>query len=136
MKHETNPFNKSFYIGKRSRYIPVEGLSGVTDEGEIVRDNVYIKREQVYDKRKFAKWYIDAMDCSSTWTINGWRVFKILTVELGVKVDYVWMIWKKDYGISRSGFSRGMKELIETDVLAKSEQNGKYWINLNVVNRG
>lgn len=136
MKHEENPFNKQSYIGRRSRYIPVEGLFGVTDDGEKIRDNVFIKREQIYDKKKFAKLYIDNIHKLYPISINGWKVFIIIVMEMGVKVDYLWITWKKEYGISRSGFSRGIKDLLDVEMIAKSEQKGKYWINLNFVNRG
>ena len=57
----TNPFQSMLHIGTRTRYVPVEGLKGVSDEGEMVSDNVYIKREQKYDRRKFGKLYIYAL---------------------------------------------------------------------------
>lgn len=136
MIYKENPFQVKFYVGKRNRYIPVDGLVGVADGGEMVRDKVYIKREQIYDKKKFAKIYIDGLLDLKKLTVNGFRVFIIAICEMQVSKDYVWIVWSKDYGITRSSMSRGIKELQDNGFLACSEQRGKYWINQNYANRG
>lgn len=136
MIYKENPFQVKFYVGKRNRYIPVDGLVGVADGGEMVRDKVYIKREQIYDKKKFAKIYIDGLLDLKKLTINGFRVFIIAICEMQVGKDYVWIVWSEDYGITRSSMSRGVKELQDSGFLACSEQRGKYWINQNYANRG
>jgi hypothetical protein len=140
MKHKESPFDRERYIGTRSRYVSVEGVSGVTNEGELIRDNVFIKREERYDKKKFVKFYVEEMTCLASLNFAGIIMFIILVNEMDYGKSYIWLSWsegyEKEYKISRTRFSRGVKELCNSNILAKSEQIGKYWINLNIVNRG
>jgi len=136
MEYEKNPFEMEFFIGKKSRYIPVDGLVGVADGGEMVRDKVYIKREQIYDKKKFIKFYLHSRDILLKLNASGCVALFILLGEISMGKDYVWMVWCSDYEVGRSAFSKGVANLINAGMLAKSNQRGKYWINLNVLNRG
>ncbi len=123
-------------IGTRTRYVPVEGLKGVSDEGEMVRDSVYIKREQKYDRRKFGKLYIDALYELDGMSINGWRLFIRLLNVMEVGKDYVYLSWSNDSGIKKDAYRRGLNELLDKSVLAKTDLPYKFWVNTSILNRG
>lgn len=132
----TNPFQSMLHIGTRTRYVPVEGLKGVSDEGEMVRDNVYIKREQKYDRRKFGKLYIDALYELDGMGTNGWRLFIRLLNVMEVGKDYVYLSWGNDSGIKKDAYRRGLNELLDKNVLAKTDLPYKFWVNTSILNRG
>ena len=124
------------HIGTRTRYVPVEGLNGVSDEGEMVRDNIYIKREQKYDRRKFGKLYIDALYELDGMGTNGWRLFIRLLNVMEVGKDYVYLSWADDSGIKKDAYRRGLNELLDKNVLAKTDLPYKFWVNTSILNRG
>jgi len=124
------------HLGTRTRYVPVEGLKGVSDEGEMVRDNVYIKREQKYDRRKFGKLYIDALYELDGMGLNGWRLFIRLLNVMEVGKDYVYLSWSNDSGIKKDAYRRGLNELLDKNVLAKTDLPYKFWVNTSILNRG
>jgi len=132
----TNPFQSMLHLGTRTRYVPVEGLKGVSDEGEMVRDNVYIKREQKYDRRKFGKLYIDALYELDGMGLNGWRLFIRLLNVMEVGKDYVYLSWSDDSGIKKDAYRRGLNELLDKNVLAKTDLPYKFWVNTSILNRG
>jgi len=132
----TNPFQSMLHLGTRTRYVPVEGLKGVSDEGEMVRDNVYIKREQKYDRRKFGKLYIDALYELDGMGLNGWRLFIRLLNVMEVGKDYVYLSWSNDSGIKKDAYRRGLNELLDKNVLAKTDLPYKFWVNTSILNRG
>lgn len=131
-----NPFRGFLEIGTKTRYVPVEGLRGVSDDGEMVRDNIFVKREQKYDRRKFAKLYVDAMLELDSFGLAGWRMFIYLVSIMEVGKDSVYLVYCDESKMTKSMFRRGMKELLEANVLAKSEMPYKYWVNHAIVNRG
>lgn len=133
---QTNPFQSMLHLGTRTRYVPVEGLKGVSDEGEMVRDNVYIKREQKYDRRKFGKLYIDALYELDGMGLNGWRLFIRLLNVMEVGKDYVYLSWSDDSGIKKDAYRRGLNELLDKNVLAKTDLPYKFWVNTSILNRG
>ena len=124
------------HIVTLTRYVPVEGLKGVSDEGEMVRDNVYIKREQKYDRRKFGKLYIDALYELDGMGTNGWRLFIRLLNVMEVGKDYVYLSWGNDSGIKKDAYRRGLNELLDKNVLAKTDLPYKFWVNTSILNRG
>ncbi len=131
-----NPFHSMLQIGTRTRYVPVEGVKGVSDEGEIVRDSVYIKREQKYDRRKFGKLYIDALYELDGMSINGWRLFVRLLSAMEVGKDFVYLSWTNDSGIKKDAYRRGLNELLDKSVLAKTDLPYKFWVNTSILNLG
>jgi hypothetical protein len=135
-EYDKNPFEKEVFIGKRNRYIAIDGLVGVADGGEMVRDKVYIKREQLYDKKKFIKLYVHESDFLSNMNTAGRIILTLLLKELTMGNNYVWMVWYSDYGVSRSTFSKGISNLVKVGLLAKSNSRGKYWLNQNILNQG
>ena len=130
--YSQNPFGYNREVGKRTRYISVDGVRGVSDDGEVIRDKMFIGREEMYDRKKFAKLYIENIPIMN---VAEYRVFFIIAKELVVKKDYVLLIWDDGMGISKQSFHRGKHLLCKRGVIAKSNIPYKYWVNRNIISR-
>jgi len=133
---KNNPFKSGIQVGTRTKYVSVDGLVGLADGGELVRDAVYIKREQKYDKRKFVKLYVGALLEISELGINGFKMIMKVMSEMDVGKDYVYLAWTDGCGVSKSSFRRGVNELLDKSILAKSDFPCKYWVDTSMFNRG
>lgn len=89
---------------------------------------------QEVDSTKFIKLFVNGVKALAELSNAGTRVFELLYIEMqnNIGKDQIYLSYSgldKTDNVSRSTFSRGVKELIEKKFIAAMPAIGCYWIN-------
>lgn len=93
------------------------------------------------DSAKFIKLFVNGVRALAELSNSGARVFELLYIEMQQNIgkDIVYLSYSALYeeaGISRSTFSRGLKELIDKKFIAAAPAPAMYWINPDFIWNG
>ena len=138
-KYEKNPFvvelKDKMYLQPRANSIIAKGQSIVdTETGEIVQDSVLIGRRKYVDKSQFAKIYASEIGLLYELSRSAQKVFLYLikVMDYENKSIFRWKEIYKNYGTAY----RGIKELVENNIIAPCDIQNIYWINPTIVCKG
>lgn len=144
VKYETNPFivelKGKMFLQPRANTIVARGQKIVnTNTGEVIDEAVLLGRRKIVDKSQFAKLY--ASELSALYELS--KPAQTVFLYLAKVMDYdnkAYLNAEKDctkLGY-KSGLSvmRGVKELINKDILAPAIMQGWYWLNPIIVCKG
>lgn len=113
----------------------------VSETGEIMAPAGFHQIIDV-DKTQFVKLFINGVSQFKELTKSGHKVYEILyrIVQENVSQDKIYIHYdeefKEIYGISRSTFDRGMKEVLEKQFIAESTHPGLYFLNIDYMFNG
>lgn len=104
------------------------------DTGEVQTNIAGFWEAEEVDSTKFVKLFINGVKALAELTNAGTRVFELLYIELQNHIgkDEVYLSYtamEKTTSMSRTTFSRGVKELVEKKFIAPSVAPGKYYVN-------
>lgn len=139
IKYEKNPFimelKDKMYLQPRANSIIAKGQSIVdTDTGEIVQDSVLIGRRKYVDKSQFAKIYASEIGLLYELSKSAQKVFLYLikVMDYENKSIFRWKDIYKNYGTAY----KGIKELVQNNIIAPCDIQNIYWINPTIVCKG
>ncbi len=139
----TGEFNISMKSGKSSKTDDAIVVSSET--GEIISTGsfAFIKDELV-DKERFCKLYVDGVAAFSELGPAGKTVFKFIYNEISGlrgkdtdKVDINYLLvqrWKAD--LSKRTYERGMSDLLEKGVIFRTLSSDAYYVNVRFIFNG
>lgn len=138
-KFAHNPFmvelGGKMYIQPRANSIIAKGQNIVeTETGEIINEQVLIGRRKYVDKSAFAKLYASEIGLIYDLSKAAQKVFMCLTKHMDYdnKAYFRWQEIYKTYGSAY----RGLKELVENNIIAPSDMINVYWMNPTIVCKG
>jgi hypothetical protein len=153
VKHKTNPFLKDLVINKKSKQVRVTNGLGKEDNvlinqktGDEQQTNV-VTYKQV-DDAEFVKVFTANIGLTFNLKSAGIKSFNVLfwavqntaiqkdLVALDVLTLEDFIEANKNFKLSKATFYRGLKELVEAQIIAKSMRDGMYFINPNFVFNG
>lgn len=114
-------------------------VSGETGEVVASQSGFWWARE--VDTAQFVKLYINGVKAFSELTNAGTKVFEILYREMQKNIDkdrvlLSLMALEDDVKISKTTFTRGMRELMDKGFIAPTRVVGWYWLNPDYVFNG
>jgi hypothetical protein len=138
-KFESNPFmvelSGKMYIQPRANSIIAKGQNIIeTETGEVINEQVLIGRRKYVDKSSFAKLYASEIGLIYDLSKGAQKVFMCLTKHM----DYdnkAYFRWQEIYKTYASAY-RGLKELVENNIIAPSDMINVYWLNPTIVCKG
>ena len=139
IKYRNNPFvmelKDKMYLQPRANSIIAKGQSIVdTDTGEIINESVLIGRRKYVDKSQFAKIYASEIGVLYELSKSAQKVFLYLikVMDYENKSIFRWKEIYKNYGTAY----KGIKELVENNIIAPSDIQNIYWLNPTIVCKG
>jgi AraC-like DNA-binding protein len=142
--YEHNPFMSD--VGVKTKTRKVMSRKGdmmlvSSETGEIKSQIAGFWEAEEVDPTKFVKLFVNGVKALAELTNAGTRVFELLYTEMQEHVgkDVVYLSYSASataLNISRSTFSRGLKELIEKRFLAAQPGPGLYWVNPDFIWNG
>ena len=136
-RYETNPFvldlKGKMYLQPQPNTIIAKGENFInTETGELVSDQVFIGHKKVVDRTTFAKIYFseiatlfDLSNCAKNVLIYIGKTMRYDDkVEILPNLDYAKMGYK-----SRQSVEKGIRELIDKNIIAAGRSIGTYWVN-------
>lgn len=143
-RHKMNPYAmdpKAFDVGKKLQYIGKgDKFIAVIDKktGEIQTKGTVLGFRKFVDKQKFVKIYAGGIAALLNLSSAGKRIFAIIydQVQNHMNTDRVILKYRDSYKISKPTFYKGLKECLERDLIAQTEDVGIYFINLTFFYNG
>lgn len=142
-KHEQSPFHQGNMdtLGLRKFPLHPSGPMVNKDTGEIVTGNVYLHKKYGYmDTLDNVKLFQQAAETLSQLTIPGIRMFFYIVSSLHKGEEKVYIAPQSALKFtsykSNKDIYKGLAELIEFNVIARSTESLMYWVNPNVIFAG
>lgn len=152
VRHKTNPFLDSFEIEKGGKSVKVNRL-GAQDDVLIMDSNGEVKGTHLatyktVDKEKFVKLFSKNIGFIFDLRPAGVKALNILITEIqnrALEKDRLsldqwtlddWNTNNSDRNVSPATFKRGLKELEDAKIIAKTLRKGDYFLNPNFVFNG
>ncbi len=111
-----------------------------SETGEIQTQVAGFWESEEVDSSKFVKLFVNGVKALAELTNSGSRVFELLYIEMqnAIGKDQVYLSYSglDQESISRSTFSRGLKELIDKKFIAAMPAVGWFWVNPDFVWNG
>lgn len=112
-----------------------------SETGEIQTTVAGFWEAEEVDSAKFIKLFVNGVKALAELSNSGTKVFEILYIEVQQNIgkDTVYLSYTALHeaaGISRSTFSRGIKELIDKKFIAATQATSWYWINPDFIWNG
>lgn len=156
-RHKHNPFTQELTISTRKQKVSVSNSAKLNDEtwinnttGELATTQLYTYRE--VDETQFVKLFTQNIALTFNLTSAGLKVLNVLIYAVQFKAinkdkveltehtldEFLEIENRKGnkFVLSRPTFTRGISELIKTNILARCERAGDYFINPNFVFNG
>lgn len=151
IRHEFNPFTQDMMISKRSKQVRVSPMG--KDKNVLVnQDTGEVKGTQVVtyrqvDSAQFVKLFAENIAMTFNLKAAGFKSFNVLMYAVqstGWNTDTIeldsYLLEKfnetHDLTLSRTVFTRGLGELENAQIIAKTIRKGRYYINPNFVFNG
>jgi hypothetical protein len=143
---DVNPFvfNIDKVVSKNKRVGYFKDKNGYelldTNNGELkgIYNAIFIKEK--VDNEKFIKVFINNINVLFDLNKEGQEVFKYISSKLEKDKDYIYFSLRdcKEYTKYKENKSiyNGINNLIKHGIIAKTEENFKYWINPNIIFNG
>lgn len=142
--YKENPFLKVDTVKSKTRRVvnkrgDMMMING--DTGEIVSPIAGFWQAQEVDSSQFIKLYINGVKALTELTPAGTKVFELLYHEMQKNIgkDQVFLLYssvKEESDISKTTFTRGLRELIDKGFVAPSPVVGWLWLNPDYVFNG
>lgn len=135
--YENNPFMQTTNVQTKTRRVTNKRGDMMlvnASTGELQAPIAGFWEAQEVDSTKFIKLFVNGVKALAELSNAGTRVFELLYVEMqnNIGKDQIYLSYsglEKTASVSRSTFSRGVKELIEKKFIAAMPAVGWYWIN-------
>lgn len=152
-RYDVNPFTKELTIRTKNQKIRISNSSKLNDEawinnttGEVATTQLFTYKE--VDQTQFIKLFTQNIGLIFSLTGAGIKALAVLVSMLQDKIsqdvitlDYEYTLKKfmsenPSLQITKQYFYRGLKELINAEIIAKHKKQGDYFINPNFVWNG